>query len=81
MNKPLTVVLLNGGTIALRAAVDSRRGCIGAVVELWYPGEEGGNALADILLGRVAPSGRMPVQTPVCKLDVGSIERRVNPAL
>ena len=32
-----------------------------AVVELWYPGEEGGTALADVLFGDYNPAGRMPV--------------------
>ncbi len=57
---PLVVVVLSGRVHALErvAAVAN------ALVQLFPPGEEGGNGLADVLTGAVAPSGRLPVTIP-----------------
>ncbi len=55
--KPLVVVLNSGSAIALNWAEKNAN----AVLEEWYPGEEGGDALANIVAGDVAPSGRLPV--------------------
>jgi len=54
---PLIVVLLNGSPIDLRWAEQHAA----AIVELWYPGEEGGTALADVLFGDYNPAGRLPI--------------------
>ena len=54
---PLIVVLLNGSPVDLRWA-DAHAA---AIVELWYPGEEGGTALADVLFGDYNPAGRLPI--------------------
>ena len=54
---PLVVVLVNGSALAVNWAEKHAA----AVVELWYPGEEGGTALADVLFGDYNPAGRLPV--------------------
>lgn len=43
---------------------------VGAVVEAWYPGGRGGEAIADILTGRVNPSGRLPISFPAQEADL-----------
>jgi beta-glucosidase len=55
--KPIILVLVNGGPLSLGA--DEMK--CAAILEAWYPGQEGGNAVADVLFGKVSPSGRLPV--------------------
>jgi len=55
--KPLVVVLLSGSAVAMQWAKDHAD----AVVAAWYPGEAGGTAISDLIEGRYAPSGRLPV--------------------
>jgi beta-glucosidase len=56
-NRNTVVVVTSGGGFDARAWGERAR----AVVEAWYPGQEGGTALAEVLLGDVNPSGRLPV--------------------
>ncbi len=56
-DKPLIVVVTGGSAIALGEVAD----LADAILFAWYPGEEGGNAVADIIFGNVSPSGRLPV--------------------
>jgi beta-glucosidase len=53
--KPLVVVLMNGSALAVDWAKQH------AIVEAWYPGEEGGTAIANVLAGTVNPAGRLPI--------------------
>jgi beta-glucosidase len=55
--KPVVLVLLNGSAVAINWA----REHVPAIVELWYPGQAGGTALADVLFGDYNPAGRLPV--------------------
>lgn len=55
--KPIVLVNVSGSCIDLSFAKEK----CDAVIQCFYPGAEGGNALADILFGKVSPSGRLPV--------------------
>jgi beta-glucosidase len=63
--QPATVVVLNNPG----AIVMPWRASAGAIVSAWYPGQEMGNALADVLFGDVNPSGRLPLTFPVSNAD------------
>jgi beta-glucosidase len=58
---PNTVVVLIGGSAIV---TESWREHVPAILMAWYPGMEGGNAIADLLFGRVNPSGKLPCVFP-----------------
>jgi beta-glucosidase len=55
--KPMVVVMLNGSALAVNWAQQNAR----AVLEAWYPGQAGGQAIAETLSGKNNPAGRLPV--------------------
>lgn len=55
-----TIVVVNTGAPVAMDWADR----VPAIVQLWYPGQEGGDALADVLFGEVNPSGRLPLTFP-----------------
>lgn len=57
LGKPTVFVNISGSCVSL---VDQDERC-DAVIQCFYPGAQGGNALADVILGKVSPSGRLPV--------------------
>lgn len=68
--KPVVLVLVNGGPISLDA--DQLKSA--AILEAWYPGQEGGNAVADVLFGKVSPAGRLPVTVVKSIADLPPME-------
>lgn len=62
--KPVVLVVF-GGRAQVISAIQNR---CAAVIQAWYPGEEGGNAVADILYGNVSPSGKLSVSYPNVEL-------------
>lgn len=64
--KPLVVVYIEGRPLDKKWAKENAS----ALLTMWYPGQEGGNALADVLFGDYNPAGRLPISVPV---NVGQI--------
>lgn len=58
--RPIIAVITGGSPMNLAEVHD----IADAVLLVWYPGEEGGNAVADVIFGKVSPSGRLPITFP-----------------
>lgn len=58
---PVIVVIVGGSAVTLGDWVDD----VGAVLMAWYPGEQGGSSVADVLFGDSDPGGRLPITFPV----------------
>ena len=63
--KPVVLVMF-GGRAQVVSGIAER---CAAVIQAWYPGEEGGNAVADILYGKVSPSAKLSVSYPNTEID------------
>ena len=63
---PHTIVVLENGGAQLMPWLDS----VSAVLEAWYPGQRGGEAIANILFGQVNPSGKLPITFPRSVADL-----------
>ena len=59
--KPVIVLLSGGSAVTMNKWMDK----VSAIADIWYPGEEGGNAVADVLLGKYNPSGKLTITFPM----------------
>ncbi len=57
---PIILVVTGGSPVSLAEVED----LVDAILWVWYPGEEGGNAVADLIFGSASPSGRLPITFP-----------------
>ncbi|MDO4298618.1 MAG: glycoside hydrolase family 3 C-terminal domain-containing protein [Lachnospiraceae bacterium] len=70
VNKKSAVVMIGGNTITMKEWQD----CVGAALMAYYPGQEGGTAIAEILFGDVNPSGKLPYVVPVDEKDLPQVD-------
>lgn len=59
--KPVVLLLVGGSAITMNNWIDK----VNSIVDVWYPGEEGGHAVADMLFGDYNPAGRLPITFPI----------------
>ncbi|HOD66104.1 MAG TPA: glycoside hydrolase family 3 C-terminal domain-containing protein [candidate division Zixibacteria bacterium] len=60
---PVIVAIVGGSAVTMSRWIDS----VAAVLEVWYPGEAGGDAVADVVFGDVNPGGRLPITFPLAE--------------
>ena len=60
---PVIVVLIGGSAVTMSPWLDR----VNAVIDAWYPGEEGGHAVADVLFGTYNPGARLPITFPMAE--------------
>ncbi len=65
--KPIVLVLINGRPLTINWA----NKYLPSIIEAWFPGEDGGNAIADVIFGKYNPGGKLPVTFPK---SVGQLE-------
>jgi beta-glucosidase len=66
LNKPFAVVLMTGSAVTMNNWI----GDVPAILQSWYAGEEGGNAVAEVLFGTYSPGGKLPITFP---LSIGQV--------
>lgn len=64
--KPVVVALVGGSAITMTNWLDH----VDGVLDLWYPGEDGGHAVADIIFGDENPSGKLPITFPISEAQL-----------
>ena len=64
--KPTVVLLVGGSAITMAGWLDK----VNSVLDVWYPGEEAGHAVADVLFGDYNPSGRLPITFPISEAQL-----------
>ncbi|MDP4129168.1 MAG: glycoside hydrolase family 3 C-terminal domain-containing protein [Bacteroidota bacterium] len=65
-HKPVVVLLVGGSAITMNTWLDK----VNSVVDVWYPGEEGGHSIAHVLFGDYNPAGRLPISFPISEAQL-----------
>ncbi|TWI83585.1 beta-glucosidase [Lacibacter cauensis] len=64
--KPVVVLLVGGSAVTMNNWIDQ----VPAILDVWYPGDAGGEAVADVLFGDRSPSGKLPITFPVSEAQL-----------
>ena len=76
VNDKVVVVVMSGSAVVMPWLED-----VSAALMVWYPGGEGGHALADVLLGAAEPGGRLPFAVPVDEADLVDFDKDATEAI